>query len=201
MAFGIGGSFGKSHSSSSSTTNTSGSSTTDLTGLSTTKRFDDAAKALLDAFSNSAFDEVADGESQYTRENAITDASGVVNDIFRQYREQALPEIYSAQGSTGAYNSSAAQLLANDAYGSAVSQSAQVVTDNIARYAELGQNEQQLAISSLLDALKLQGSAYEQENVDQTSNSIFESTSNTRSRGSSSGFGIGGSASTPSLFG
>lgn len=189
---GLGLSFGSSSSSSRSVSRESGSSSTELSGQSITSRFDEQAKALLDAFTNQKFDEQgAEGDGQYSRENAIADAQGVVQNIFREFSEKALPEIYSAERGTGAYNATATQFLANDAFGEAVSRSAQVVQKNIIDYAQLGQNDSQLQISALLDALKLQGSAYERTDLDQESSSQFSGTSSTNTRGSSSSMGAG----------
>lgn len=189
---GLGGS--KTNSSGTSRTQTSGQSSTTLSGTSIVQRFDEQSKAMLDAFT-AAMNQEAGEDSQYTRENAIADAMGTVDQIFRQFRETALPQIFQAQTQTGAYNASSSQLLANDAYGEAVASSASVISENIARYAQLGQQERQTQLSALLDAFKLQGSAYESETIDQTSNSRYSGTSTTRERssGSSLSAGIGGS--------
>ena len=189
MPFTLGGS--SASSSSKSTTNSSGSSTTELSGSSITSRFDEQAKNLLDALTNNAFNRAEGEDSEYTRENAIADSQATIQGIFREFSEKSLPEIYSAERGTGAYNATATQFLANDAFGEAVARSAEVVQQNIMNYAQLGQQESQLQISTLLDALKLQGSAYEATEIDQESSSEYESTSNTRTSGSSSSIGAG----------
>lgn len=193
MVAGLSGSYSSSSTDTKSTTNNSGESQSNLQGQSITKRFDDAAKALLDAFTNNLFNTQAEGESQYSRENAIADAQGSIDAIFRQYREGNLPQIYQAQNNTGAYNSTSAQFLANDAYGEAVAKSAGVVQDTIAQYASLGSNEQQLQISALLDAFKLQGSAFEQTDKEEEASSSYSGTSTTNTSSSTSGFSLGGS--------
>ena len=192
--FSIGGSLtgglSGSSSSSRSVSRESGSSSSELSGLTTTQRFDEQAKALLDALTNRAFDEQT-GDPSYTREKAIADAQGMIQNIFKEYQETALPEIYGAQRQTGAYNSTAGQMLANDAFGEAVSRSAQVVQKNIIDYAQLAQGERQLQSSILLDALKLQGSAYESTDLEQKASSQYSGTSSTNTRGSSRSWGLG----------
>lgn len=191
MAFGISLGGSRSSSSSSSVSRESGTSSSSLSGTSTTQRFDEQSKALLDALTNRAFTEQT-GDPSYTREKAIEDAQGMIQNIFKEYQETALPEIFSAQRQTGAYNSSSGQLLANDAFGEAVSRSAQVVQKNIIDYAQLAQGERQLQSSLLLDALKLQGSAYESQELEQESESSWNGITSTNSRGSSSSYGLGG---------
>lgn len=191
----LGGSYSSSHGRGTSSTQTSGSSSTDLSGTSRTKRFDDESKALLDALSGRAFGEL-DEESGFTREQAIADSQDTIQAIFRQFSEQALPQIYQAQGQAGAYNSTSGQFLANDAFGESVARSAEVVSQNIARYAQLGQQERQLQVSTLLDALKLQGTAFEESALDQTSSSDYTGKSNTSNRQSASGWDIGASISS-----
>lgn len=53
-------------------------------------------------------------------------AQGAVGQIFQQYRENDLPQILGKQGSTGAYGSTAAQLLTNDAFARASTQAAEL---------------------------------------------------------------------------
>lgn len=48
--------------------------------------------------------------------SAEQDVSGVVGNIFSNFREQALPEIFTASESAGVFGSSGAQALTNDAF-------------------------------------------------------------------------------------
>lgn len=192
ISLGLGGS--KSQGTSSSVTDTKSTTTLEGTTSTNIQRLDDNMQAILDAFTSQAFDDLGE-DSEYTRENAIADAQGTVNAIFRQFSEQALPEIFQAQGNTGAYNTSAGQMLANDAYGQAVASSAQVVMDNIATYAGLGQQERQTQLSALLNAFGVQVQAGEQQTTetDQTSTTDMESTTSGRQSGSSFGGSLGAS--------
>ena len=91
-----------------------------------------------------------DSKKKYSKENAITDAQDVVANIFRDYRNTDLPKIYSAQNTSGGYNSTTAQLLANDAFGAATAKSADAVLKNIVDYRKLNQGD----LSSFADLFK-----------------------------------------------
>lgn len=58
--------------------------------------------------------------------NAQRDSKSVVDNIFTQYQEEALPEIFTASESAGVYGSSGAQTLANDAYARTVSNASEL---------------------------------------------------------------------------
>lgn len=75
--------------------------------------------------------------SDYNKITAQADANQLVNSIFLDYREEALPQIYQAQNGVSAWNSTTAQLLVNDAYAKTVSKAAGVVLDNIGKYGQI----------------------------------------------------------------
>jgi hypothetical protein len=81
------------------------------------------------------------GSQQYSREAALADTAGGINQIFRQYETQALPQIYKNPRSTGAYNDTSTQLLANDAYSTAVAKGQALQAENVMRYANARQSE------------------------------------------------------------
>lgn len=80
-------------------------------------------------------------QQDFSKQAAQRDAMGLVNDIFNQYRNTALPTIYNAQTGSGAYNSTGAQMLANDAYGTTVNKAAQTVNKNVLDYTQAYQNQ------------------------------------------------------------
>jgi hypothetical protein len=84
-----------------------------------------------------AYDELVKilGDTSYTRESAIKDSEGAVADLFKQYSITDLPKIYSNQNSTGGYNSTGHQLLANDAFASTVAKGAALRQKAIVDYA------------------------------------------------------------------
>lgn len=83
---------------------------------------------------------------------AETDVSGVVGNLFTQYEEQVLPEIFSAQIDSGAYGTTGAQTLANDAFARTTAQAAETtlgVANTYAAQALEFQNRQEQLIASL----------------------------------------------------
>lgn len=79
--------------------------------------------------------------SQYSKGSAIADSQGAVAEIFNQFKNSALPEIYQAQAGSGGYNSSTGQLLANDAFASANTKAASLVLDTINKYRGIQQQD------------------------------------------------------------
>lgn len=57
---------------------------------------------------------------------ARTQTRGAIDALFRDYRESSLPQIFSGMTGAGAFNDTSSQLLANDAYGRAVSSAAEL---------------------------------------------------------------------------
>lgn len=66
------------------------------------------------------------GRKDFSKEAAAKDSEAAVAAIFRDYKNIALPKVYGAQTGSGGYNSTGVQLLANDAYGSAVAKAAEL---------------------------------------------------------------------------
>ena len=147
---------------------TSSSSTT-----ATVKRFDDASKAVLDNLTSFLSTTLPSSGQQFSRENAVADAQGVIANIFNQYKTTALPQIAMGMQGAGVYNATAGQNLANEAFGKATSDSAAIVMDNISKYMNLAQQDKNMSLSALLNALTLQKEAYQTS----TENSVGSATS------------------------
>lgn len=81
-------------------------------------------------------------DQSYTRGNAIKDSQGFIENIFREFEQQSLPQIYKNPRASGIYNDTSTQLLANDAYSSAVAKGQANLFQNILAYA--GARNQQL---------------------------------------------------------
>ena len=73
----------------------------------------------------------------FTKSAAKSDSQSVYADIFRDYREKDLPEIYSRQCRSGVYNDTSSQLLANDAFSRTVDKAGRVTIDTIKAYADI----------------------------------------------------------------
>lgn len=149
---------------------------------STTTKMDAASKKILDELTASLQGQLPLVGAEYSRDNAIKDSQGIIANIFNQFKTQDLPQIAGAMGAAGVYDSTAGQNLANEAFGKATANSAQAVLDNILKYAGLKQQDQQLTLSGLLQALTLQQGA--------TSTTSTNSTGTSKS--SALNFNIGG---------
>lgn len=97
-------------------------------------------------------DILAQTTSQYGKQSAVADSQGAVAEIFNQFKKSALPDIYQAQVSSGGYNSSTGQLLANDAFATANSKAAGLVLDTIMKYRASQQNDY-LGLANLVKAV------------------------------------------------
>lgn len=90
---------------------------------------------------------------EYSKDTAIADAQGTVNNVFEQFKDEALVQVYYPQCIANGYNSTTMQLLANNAYAKTVSEGAKVVLDNIQRYAGIRVNDLQV-MSQLIGAIR-----------------------------------------------
>jgi hypothetical protein len=91
--------------------------------------------------------------TEYNKTLGISDARDLVDSTFRDYRETDLPQIYQAMNGSGGYNSTTAQLLANDAYARASAKAAKDTLDNVSKYANIRQGDIQ-ALSQLYSATR-----------------------------------------------
>ena len=91
---------------------------------------------------------------EFSKDNASADITASYAGIFREYREAELPVIYGKLCSTGMYNSSAAQMLANDAYARAVDKAGQAKHGAIKDYAQLETARAEPALSAFNVALQ-----------------------------------------------
>ena len=90
---------------------------------------------------------------EYSKDTAIADAQGTVNNVFEQFKDEALVQVYYPQCIANGYNSTTMQLLANNAYAKTVSEGAKVVLDNTQRYAGIRVNDLQV-MSQLIGAIR-----------------------------------------------
>lgn len=197
----LGGLLSGSKSSSNSSSTSVGSSTTTssqqvvekiLAGDAGSK---DALDQLMGALLGSSLETLGKSpDSQvpegYTKADAINDSKGLVDSIFSNFKSTALPQIYKQQTASGGYNSTGAQLLANDAYGKAVAAGQEATLGNIKSYADItaqykssALQQQSTALQALLGVLGLQQSAIKTSTQDADSTSTTNSTSSTTSTG------------------
>ena len=204
LNLGLTANYGKSKTSSQSTTNSS--STSKSTSLQEVVSGDVASKQSLDSLMKLLgvnASNVLGGNpdvSGYTKSAAIADSQGLVKSIFDQYKQSDLPQIYQAQSSSGGYNSTAAQTLADNAFGQAVSKAQGAVLGNIKSYADITNTIEQTdatktssILGALLQSLGLQQSATKKATGSE--DTVSTGTSTTRGSSSTKGFNVGGSAS------
>jgi hypothetical protein len=89
------------------------------------------------------------GDQSFTRGNAIKDSQGFIENIFREFETQSLPQIYKNQRASGIYNDTSTQLLANDAYSSAVAKGQANLFQNILAYSQ-ARNQQLNPVMQLM---------------------------------------------------
>ena len=90
---------------------------------------------------------------EYSKDTAIADAQGTVNNVFEQFKDEALVQVYHPQCIANGYNSTTMQLLANNAYAKTVSEGAKVVLDNTQRYAGIRVSDLQV-MSQLIGVIR-----------------------------------------------
>jgi hypothetical protein len=100
--------------------------------------FDRRLLSIIDASAGGFLQQSQEG---FSKDAAIRDSQGVVSNIFRDYKNTALPQIFNAQNSAGGYGSSTGQLLANDAFGAATSKASDAVLKNIVDYRKIQQQD------------------------------------------------------------
>lgn len=197
----IGGSMSSTKGSSTSTINSTstqqGTSTSSGTGDTQTQQtsMDAASKALLDAFTQQMASAQGTGGKGYSKADAVTDVAGTISSIFRQFKEQDLPQIMGQMGLAGAYNSTGAQFLANDAFAEATAKSADTTLQALKDYAGITRENEQAFQSALLNAFNLQaeatkqastqetGTAQSTSNITETTNSVATEQSKSKSKG------------------
>lgn len=173
MAWGIKGS--SSFSNSSTTSNTTGRERSSTQ----TKRLTDAQYMELSRTMRELQGDVESEDIAYSKDQAVKDSKGLVDNIFAEYRDQDLPQILEKQGATGAYSSTGTQLLANDAYARTTAKASSAVLGAIASYADI-QNQKRATSTNALSSV-LSGLLASRE--DTTTQSVFSTSSKSKSKG------------------
>jgi len=189
MFGGIGGLAGDIGSLGGSMSSGKSSSTTQASGDSTTTLFDETSKSQLDQLVASMMGKVGGiGDTStanpYSKSSALKDVSGVVDNLFKTFREQNLPQIMAAGGQAGVYNSSGMQAMADNAYAQTVGQAASITMDAVKSYAGIDNTNNQLTLQSLLQGLNMEGQALQKTSQNSTS------TTNTKASNKSLNFGL-----------
>lgn len=95
----------------------------------------------------------------FSKEAAIRDSAGGVNQILKTLREQALPGVFAAEAASGGYNSTTKQILTNDLSARAAGQAQALVTDTVTKYAGADTARTKSLIDSINSAINAQQNA------------------------------------------
>lgn len=155
----------------SSTANTTGSTN------EVTTAFDEFSKKKLDTLLTTLTDAQGELGKDYTKNQAIIDSKGAIENVFRQYKQEALPQIVAQGAQGGVYNSTALQGLADNAFAATVAKGAELQQQTIKDYATIGQTQQNSGIEAIMAALGLEAKAYG------TAAATGKSTTDTQSEG------------------
>lgn len=191
---GVGASLGLGFSKGSSSSNTVLNSKTTNQGTSQQNeqtqqrvtKFDRRTKKILNAFTEYLSSQAMDEEGAFTKEQAVADANGLVTSIFNKYAQETLPQIYSAGQSSGVFNSTVQQNMANDAYSQAVADAASAVVQNISNYAKISTTKRGQELNALIQAFNVQKGAVTQATGSTDTTGQFQNTSETQATKSSS---------------
>lgn len=126
-------------------------------------------------------------DPDYSKDQAIADSQGIVDNIFRQYSETALPNILERQTQTGAYSGTGTQLLMNDAFARTTAQASEAVMSAIMGYADI-QNQRRGTASNAMSSI-LGGLLQAREET--TGSSSFRTESQSKTQGMSAGVSFG----------
>src|SRR5438445_4002117 len=102
---------------------------------STKTLFDPQTLASLQSLIQAVSGQFSGGTAQgLSKQDAVADTAGQIAQIFKQYKESALPTIFNAQNSSGGYNSTTGQMLADDAFSRATAAGSAQLTQNVLGY-------------------------------------------------------------------
>ena len=102
-------------------------------------RLDTHVTGLINAYKNSVF----------TKGAARLDSGAAVDAVFKKHRDTVLPKLYGKACAVGLYNSSAMQLLANDAYARTTTEASTVQLSWIETYGKIHLQEASTATEVL----------------------------------------------------
>jgi len=119
-----------------------------------TQRIDQSTIDSLTQLFKDISGSIGQGDPKLSKEAAITDTQGVVKNLFDTFSKSVLPQVMQKAFSSGGYNSTAATLLANDAFAQTVNKSAEVQLGAISQYAAANTAKEGLKNNSLATVLQ-----------------------------------------------
>lgn len=172
-----------------------GTTTTGQTGTTSQTQGQTGSLAIDPAINQlltSLFGQVTGGTSGFTKEQAIADSQNALQNLARMAVEQNMPSVLGGGQAAGLYNDTTRTLLNNDLQSRIAAQGAQLIQDNIAKYAAITQQGQQTAASI--------GNTLAQGNRAQTQQTTNQQAT-TEQRQQTTSPVIGGSAKNNALLG
>ena len=109
---------------------------------------DDLIQILGATINDNTAMEMAEAKNKgLTREQALADSAGAVQELMKTSAQNLFPDLFSSQQGAGSYNSTTAQLIADSKQAEAAAKGAAIQVDTIAKYETLSQQNIQNAIS------------------------------------------------------
>ena len=170
------------------TNQTTGTTSSQQQGQTGQLSIDPAINQLL----TQLFGQVTAGNTGFTKEAAIADSQNALQNLARMAVEQNMPSVLGGGAAAGLYNDTTRNLLSNDLQSRIAAQGAQLIQDNINRYAQITQQGNQTAAQI--------GSTLAQGNRTQTQNNTQTTTQQQQQQQQTSPV-IGGSAKNNALTG
>ncbi len=190
MAFSLG--FGGGKSSSTQTSSSNSTTTGKESSNQTTQRLDQATLDAVTKIFTDLSGGIGDRPAELSKDAAIADTQGVVQNLFDNFSKSVLPQIMQKAFTGGAYNSTAANLIANDAFAQTVNKAAEVQLGAISQYEAAGTARQQVQNTTLGTILQTLLGSKEVTNLVSSleSNTKSSATGKTKGKSASGGFGL-----------
>lgn len=137
---------------------------TKQSGSSTTSRGTGTAQTSNEQLLSVLMDKLNLGQKMgdpFSKEAAVADATAVADASFKKALENSTVSALLTQNLAGAYNSTAAQAIAQEGAAEAAGVRAKVIQDNIANYANISSQQQSTIVNSILGAIKTSQSGTE----------------------------------------
>lgn len=150
---------------------------------------------LAEILQNFNLDDVMQQSFDFARQQS----ADAINNIFTQYRETALPQIMAGQTATGAYGSTSAQLMANDAFSRATAQGAELSLGLGSNMVNQQLQNQQMNLNQFAQLLQANIQQFQQRDINSTTKT--SGTSTTRGRQTQMGLQLNGEGGGLKFFG
>lgn len=130
-------------------------------GISQTVKGNELSRMILDDITQGLATFISTGgRGQYSKEQAIADSEMMMTNAINSALASGAPAVNKVGASAGAYDNTTQQMMANDLTASAAASGAKVQSQAIQDYAQIVTQSANIALDSLMNALKLEQSAF-----------------------------------------